>query len=325
MTDATYKRPINEENYAEIMQSVVEPFVKKYRKEGFLKFNDGRQLHYEYYIKDNAKANIVIAHGYTEMLLKYREMIYYFLNEGYNVFAVEHMGHGLSSRLTDNPNLAHIESFDMYVNDFASFVNNLVKPKSNGLPLYLYAHSMGGAISVLHLQRYPGVFEKAVLSAPMLAPKTAGFPHFATKLMTRAFILMGKGGEMVFTEHEFNPDRTYLQSGDTSEARFNYVHAKRKLRQEYRTCATTYRWLNEALRIIKIMLKPESCKKITAKVLLFQAENDTLVEPLHQEKFISMVNNGEIVKTSGTKHELYLSINETLEPYLDRIFDFLSE
>ena len=325
MTDIKLSRPIAEENYEQTMITVVEPFLCKLRKEGFLKFSDGRQLHYEYYIVENAKASVVIAHGYTEMAEKFREMMYYFINEGYNVFAVDHMGHGYSSRLTDNPNLAHIEKFDMYVTDFNAFVEKLVKPKSENLPLYLYSHSMGGAISVLHLERYPGVFEKAVLSAPMISPKTAGFPHFVTKTMTTVFKMLGKGGDMVFTEHEFNPDRTYLESGDTSKVRFDYVQAKRNAHKEYHTCATTYSWLDEALRITKIMLNKKNCDRITAKILLFQAENDSLVESEPQEKFVSRVKNARFYKIENTKHELYMTENNEMKLYLDMIFNFLSE
>lgn len=321
----TVRRPIAEENYEQTMINTVEPFLKKLRKEGFLKFSDGRQIHYEYYIVENAKASVVIAHGYTEMAEKFREMMYYFICEGYNVFAVDHMGHGYSSRLTNNPNLAHIEKFDMYVTDFNAFVEKLVKSHSKDLPLYLYSHSMGGAISVLHLERYPGAFEKAVLSAPMISPKTAGYPHFVTKAMTTAFKLMGKGADMLFTEHEFNPDRTYLESGDTSKVRFDYVQAKRNAHVEYQTCATTYKWIDEALRITKIMLNKKNCEKITAKILLFQADNDTLVESEPQEKFVSRVKNARLLKIANTKHELYMSENNEMKLYLDTIFDFLAE
>ena len=316
---------ISEENYEEAMTNTVEPFLRKLRTDGFMKLSDGRRIHYEYYITENAKASIVIVHGYTEMAEKFREMMYYFICNEYNVFALDHMGHGYSSRQTDDPNLAHIESFDMYADDLNSFVEEIVKPNSASLPLYIFSHSMGGAISVLHMQRFPGVFEKAVLSAPMILPKTAGIPQKITKIMTKFFTLIGKGGEMVFTEHPFNPDRTYLESGDTSKARFDYVHGIRKKHIEYRTCATTYRWLDEALRISKELVNKKKCEKITAKVFIFQAENDSMVEPMAQVKFMYRVKDAVLMRVMNTKHELYLSEDDVMEKYLRMIFDFLEE
>lgn len=317
--------PISEDGYEKTMTEIVEPELKKFRKEGFITFEDGRKLHYEYYICDGATASVVISHGYTEMAEKFREMMYYFLTVGYNVFALDHRGHGFSSRIVDDPNLAHVECFDGYVTDFNIFTEKVVKPHSGDLPLYLYSHSMGGAIAVLHLQRYPGVYEKAVLSAPMIAPKTAGIPHAITKMMTTIFKLIGKGASMVFTESPFNPDRTYEDSGDTSKVRFDYTHGKRKQHIEYQTCATTYKWLDEALRIIRIMLKKENCDRITAKILLFQAENDGMVEPLPQEEFVSKVPSARLERIANSKHEIYLSVNEAMEPYLEKIFDFYAE
>ncbi len=316
---------VPEENYEAVMTETVEPFLRNLRTDGFMKLSDGRRIHYEYYITENAKASVVIVHGYTEMAEKFREMMYYFILGGYSVFALDHMGHGYSSRQTDDPNLAHIESFDMYADDLNLFVEKVVKPNSDGLPLHIFSHSMGGAISVLHMQRYRGVFEKAILSAPMIMPKTAGIPQSITKIMTDFFTLIGKGGEMVFTEHPFNPDRTYLESGDTSKARFDYVHGIRKKHVEYQTCATTYRWLSEALRISKELRNKKKCEKITSEILLFQAENDSMVEPVAQEKFISSVKKARLVKVMNTKHELYLSEDDVMEKYLRMIFDFLEE
>ena len=59
-------RPIAEENYEEIMQTVVEPALKQVRREGYMTFEGGRKLHYEYYVQPEAKGSIVISHGFTE-------------------------------------------------------------------------------------------------------------------------------------------------------------------------------------------------------------------------------------------------------------------
>lgn len=317
--------PLAEENYAEVMQTEVEPALKAIRKESYMSFTGGRKLHYEYYLCPDAKGSIVISHGFTESAEKFREMDYYFLQAGYNVFALDHRGHGFSSREVDDMRVAHVERFSDYVGDFNAYVENIVRPKSGDLPLYLFSHSMGGAVAALYIQEYPDVFEKAILSSPMISPKTAGFPHWVTRAMAGTFIVIGKRKQLVFTEKGFDPDKTYERSNDTSEARFQYYYDKRKNTPEYQTDGASYNWVNESLKIIPKMLDPQRCANVKTKVLLFQPAIDDVVEMEPQVEFVSKVPGAKLVKIPASKHEIYLSVNEAMVPYLQAIFAFLAE
>ena len=318
-------RPLAEEDYAETMCSVVEPALAEVRKEGYMTFAGGRKLHYEYYLCPEAKGSIVISHGFTESAEKFREMDYYFLQAGYNVFALDHRGHGFSSREVDDPRVAHVDHFSDYVGDFNAYVENIVRAHSGDLPLYLFSHSMGGAVAALYIQQYPDVFQKAILSSPMISPKTAGFPHWVTRAMAIGFKAIGKSKALVFTEKGFNPDKTYENSNDTSEARFQYYYDKRKATPEYQTDGASYNWVNESLKIIPIMLNPANCARVKAKVLLFQPAVDDVVEMPPQEEFVSKIEGAKLVRIPASKHEIYLSVNEGMTPYLQAIIAFLAE
>ena len=323
--DITEIRPLAEDTYAEVMQTVVEPALASIREENYLTFKGGRKLHYEYYLCPEAKGSIVISHGFTESAEKFREMDYYFLQAGYNVFAIDHRGHGFSSREVDDARVAHVEHFSDYVGDLNAFVENVVRKNSGDLPLFLFSHSMGGAVAALYIQKYPDVFRKAILSSPMISPKTAGFPHWVTRAMAGAFLLLGKGKQLVFTEKGFEPDRTYENSNDTSEARFQYYYDKRKRTPEYQTDGASYNWVNESLKIIPKMLDPQNCARVKTKVLLFQPAIDDVVEMEPQAEFVSKVPGARLEKIPASKHEIYLSVNEAMEPYLQAIFAFLAE
>ena len=318
-------RPLAEDTYAEVMQTVVEPELASVRKEGYMTFEGGRKLHYEYYLCPAAKGSIVISHGFTESAEKFREMDYYFLQAGYNVFAIDHRGHGFSSREVDDMRVAHVNRFSDYVGDFNAYVENVVRAHSGDLPLYLFSHSMGGAVAALYIQQFPDVFEKAILSSPMISPKTAGFPHWVTRAMAGAFLAVGKGKQLVFTEKGFDPDRTYENSNDTSEARFQYYYDKRKKTPEYQTDGASYNWVNESLKIIPKMLDPQNCAGVKTKVMLFQPAIDDVVEMEPQAEFVSKVPGARLDKIPASKHEIYLSVNEAMEPYLQAIFAFLAE
>lgn len=84
-----------------------------------------------------------------------------------------------------------MQSYDRYVTDFARFVETVVSPREEHR--IVFAHSMGGAIAILALERYPQLFEAAVLSAPMCAMQTGKYPRFAARLLAEFCCLAGKG------------------------------------------------------------------------------------------------------------------------------------
>jgi lysophospholipase len=147
---------IDEKNFDKMKEA--ELFLDKRRREG----REGA-LHYEYYISENAKANIVISHGYTESAIKYREMTYYFVNMNYNVFVPEHRGHGTSLREVALLQLTHIDKFDTYAKDLKRLNDKVIKVLFPFLPLYYFGHSMGGAIGARYAELYPDDFSKIIL------------------------------------------------------------------------------------------------------------------------------------------------------------------
>lgn len=314
---------ISENGFEQSMKNTVEPYLRKIATDGFFNALDGKKIHYVYYKAENAKGNIVISHGFTESAEKFLEMCYYFNKMNLNVFIVDHRGHGLSHRHNSDKEVVHIKYFDQYVDDLQKLVKVIVRAEAPGLPLYLFSHSMGGAIAVQHMQKYPGVFSKAILSAPMIQAKTAGLPPAVAKFFTRLFILLGKEKEKVIGYKGFNPERTYEDSHDTSKERFDYYHRKKIENEDIRTAAPSNRWVNEAVKVTERNLDPARNKKITASILLCQPEEDSTVYSEAEDKFIELVKNGRLEKFTDCKHEIYNSIDSTVKAYLNVIEDFL--
>ena len=322
---ATHIDVISEENYAEVMQNEVEPFLEKYRTEGALTIVRGKRLHYEYYLCSDPVGAVVICHGFTESAEKFREMSYYFLRAGYSVFAVDHRGHGRSYREVEDTSYTHVEKFREYVDDFDLFVQKIVKPNAMNLPLYLFSHSMGGAIGGMYLTRCPMEFRKAVMSSPMIAASTNGVPHFAAAAVTDLFCLFGQKKERVFLYHDFSENEKFESSCDDSFARFEYYRKKRVEFPYLRNNSATYGWLKQALGVTRTLLKKSACATVQAKVLLFQAGADDIVLLKPQEKYIARIPHGELRRIEGAKHELYMTPNAVLQPYLDQILTFFAK
>ncbi len=104
---------INENEYEEVMNDIVMPYLAARRRELYVPGADypfrnenkriTGKIHMLQYLADDPKGVIVISHGFTESAVKYDEVTYYFLKEGYHVYIPEHCGHGRSYRLTADP------------------------------------------------------------------------------------------------------------------------------------------------------------------------------------------------------------------------------
>ena len=189
---------IDESRYDEQMRATVLPALAACCEEGWMEparaedlpeLDHPGSLHYLCYDaakfddlrEDGATATfrgaVVISYGFTENARKYSELIWYFLLDGYSVCVLEHRGHGFSARDVDDPSVVWIDDWRRYVADLAKFTEIVASQYAGGRPMALYGHSMGGGIGAAVLERHPTLFDKAVLSCPMIAPVTAGIPN----------------------------------------------------------------------------------------------------------------------------------------------------
>ncbi len=310
---------IDEEDYPAQMEKTVEPYLQQHGFSGNL---DG--LSYEFYGQPSPKGTIVICAGFSEFCEKHHEMAYYMHREGYQVALWDHRGHGKSLREAENPHLIHVERFSRYVEDMHRLVQEAVLPKAQEAPLYLYAHSMGGCIGTLYLEAHPEIFQKAVLNAPMHGLVCGNVPDFAVQLLCRGAALLGKKKKKLFTMGDFNPQEPFESSGCDSKARHLYCLQLRREHEEYQTGPATYRWVCEAISAGRRAIAAVSAAGIAIPVLLFQATEDTYVRAKEQDLFLSRIPNGRKVIVR-TRHEINRAVNETLEPYLAEIFDFIEK
>ncbi|AKV55798.1 alpha/beta hydrolase fold protein [Bifidobacterium actinocoloniiforme DSM 22766] len=271
---------------------------------------------------------VVISHGFTEFAGKYSEMAWYFLLAGYTVCILEHWGHGLSGRGLDDPNLVWVDSYRRYVDDLAVFCKEVAVDYGGDLPICLYSHSMGAGVAASLLERYPALVDRAVLSSPMIAPRT-GLPLGLTNMVMNAACGLGMGQCKVPGHHRFDPHFDPGSVGNASQARLRWNHGLRAADPAYQTSAATYGWVRQAIAMSRDVLKPALCERVEGSTLVFQASPDALVPPKPQERFVNQVRVGgcqiDLVRVPNATHELYTMPNRVLSPYLERILTFFSE
>ncbi|MCR5088276.1 MAG: alpha/beta hydrolase [Oscillospiraceae bacterium] len=315
---------IGEENYREIMRTQVEPELDAAKETGFFERIPGETIYYEHYRAENARAVVVISHGFTESIVKFREPIRCFLKSGYDVWGVDHRGHGQSFRLNDNPYVVHVEHFRDYVLDLKYLTDKFVRPAAGKLPLYLYGHSMGGCIGAHFIESYPGIFDKAVLSSPMLGLSFGRTPVPAVYAAAGALSHTSKREETLTPISSFTAEE-FENSVSNSRLRFDYYLEKRLADPRLQTSKPSVNWGKEAIAACRKACSKKQTGKIRIPVLICQAGNDTVVKNASQNHFASRVPGCELARFEGQKHELYMSDSPVQQSYWDRILRFLEQ
>ena len=316
---------IEEQGYRETMERVVEPSLAAIRREVGVPV-EGGTLHAEAYTPQGARRAVVVLHGYTESCEKFREMIWYFVQDGFNVYTYDHRGHGRSVRAVADTSVTHVDRFGDYLKDLECFMESVVLPETQGMERALYAHSMGGAIGALALMEHPDWFSRAVLTAPMIAASTAPFPRALSRFIASAACLIGKAKERAFVGKPFDPQsETFENSFVTSPARFDYYEQKRIRHAHLQNCSPSYSWIRESLAVTDELLRDVSCAKIKTPLLLFQAGRDTIVELPAQAEFVRKVTGAHLRVVEAAKHEIYGSEDAVMREYVPAVLGFLKD
>lgn len=320
--DSNNKIFISQKNYKEEMRNIVEPYLMKKLKYGYITGKNNVNLYYEKFIVENSKGNIVICHGFAEFTEKYYELIYYFVKERYSVFIIEHRGHGRSQRLGIDNSQINVEMFQYYVQDFKKFVDEVVIPESDNKDLLLFAHSMGGAIATWFLEAYTNYFKAAVLSSPMHGISTGKAPAILAKILSITMKLCGNEVKYLPGQVPYNRKKFFPSKSTSCKERYEYLYEKIKNNKEYHNGGSSALWYIESLKATKILTKKKNASKVKIPILLFQAELDNHVIPKAQDKFAAYAENCKIVHLKGSMHGTYFEKDDILCTVFNKALSF---
>ncbi|MFQ5572190.1 MAG: alpha/beta hydrolase [Rhodothermales bacterium] len=105
---------------------------------------------------------VVLIHGYAEHCGRYAHLATHLNHHGFAVFTYDQRGHGRSSGRR-----AFVRSFNRYLDDFGVMLK-LARGDFSNVPVFLFGHSMGGAVAALYVLEREATFRGLVLSSPAL-------------------------------------------------------------------------------------------------------------------------------------------------------------
>lgn len=124
--------------------------------------SDGLRLFVRRRAVANPRGEIALVHGFGEHSGRYDRLSVHLNAHGYSVTAYDHRGHGLSDGLP-----GHVESFGEYEDDLDRIIA-AVRGRSEGRPIFLIGHSMGGLVALRYVATRKSALACAVISAPLI-------------------------------------------------------------------------------------------------------------------------------------------------------------
>jgi lysophospholipase len=292
---------------------------------GNLPTQDGARLRWGHLPAKEPRAECVMVGGFAEPIEKYFETIGDLAARGYSVWCLDWRGQGGSERPRHLPSRPRPRHFDRDASDLAAFTDELTPARR---PRLVIGHSMGGAVALLCLRRHPGLFDAAVLSAPMLGIGVGGLPPALMRCITGLVRAAGLGICFVPGASRWRSDRIPTPersrvSNDPERCRLQYAwfSADTALRVD----APTWGWLDSALRLAARMAKKEFLTGIETPILLASAGVETFLRPEAHRRAARLLPDCTLVEFPDSKHEPFLELDAIRDSWFAAIDHFIAE
>ena len=159
---------------------------------------DGTHLYMRHWpAQGDERGVLVIMHGLKDYSARYRDLAHEANARGYSVWAFDLRGHGQSA----GPRVAP-DHWSDYVDDLDRFLTRVEKAEP-GKPIFVFGHSMGGAIAARTAEIHQPAIAGLALSGPALAIDAPPLLLAATRM---SGALMPQFPALKLDNHDFSSD-----------------------------------------------------------------------------------------------------------------------
>lgn len=296
------------------------------RQEGRLKSRDGKQLYWVSLTNPEHDKAILVVNGRIESVWKYQELFFDLYSNGYDIYAFDHRGQGLSDRTTGNQHIGHVQHFTDYVQDLQELVEFF--PLQDYRQRFLLSHSMGGAVSTRYLQLYPNhPFQATALSAPMFGVNMAWYLKPVSTLLSGSLSLLQPEPGYITRSRDYIAKPFEGNPLSQSHIRYQWFRQLYEEFPELKLGGPSARWAWQSLKAARQCIR--QADRIQIPLLLLQAGDDIIVSNPDQVRFIRQLqkynHQAELVRIPGARHELLFEQDKYRTECLHRVLDFFGK
>lgn len=223
------------------------------------------------------RGSMLFQAGRGDVFEKYLEVFSHWHAKGWAITSFDWRGQGGSGRCTDDPLCGHIDRFETYLDDLATFWAEWAGGSCG--PHIVVGHSMGGHL-VLR-----GVAERridpaaCVLVAPMLGLRAPVGPRFG-EAMARILRTLGRAGRPAWKGNERPHTVASRESLLTHDpARYSDETWWHTANPQNRTGPPSWHWLVDAFRSTRELRGLPALATVSTPVQMLVADADALVDP----------------------------------------------
>jgi lysophospholipase len=201
-------------------------------------------------------------------------------------------------------------------------MKKFVLPEVGNAPLFLLAHSMGGAISGLYMQKNPGVFSAAAMLTPMFAINIGDRKDWEAEALLSFYCATGKCQEYAPDRGDFKFDKEFKDDLDATSSQARWDHNENVMRQTpaIQLGGPTNGWVLQSLWATKGLRR--NAAKFRDPLLVFSAGLDLTVENDAIEQVCLDAGDCEWVHFPLAKHQLQNEIDSMRDDAFQQIYDF---
>ena len=285
---------------------------------------DGISIRWGYTAADVSpgRGTVLLLNGRTEYMEKYQEVFAALRQRGYAVYSCDWRGQGLSGRMLSDSQKGYVRRFDDYLEDLDQLMG-IVRDQRPPSPFIIIGHSMGGHLALRFIERQPGLFERGVVTAPMIDIQVPFFlPRRLLRWLVHLAVDHGKEGDYILGTGGFGDrDRRYDGNPLTSD-RARFQRNVDMIQQDPRLAlgGVTYGWLAAALASIKWVTSPAFVQSLELPLLMVTASEERIVSRDAQERFYRQAPDCRLVSIEGARHELLVETDERQAQFWE-VFD----
>jgi alpha-beta hydrolase superfamily lysophospholipase len=251
----------------------------------------------------NPKARVLIIHGLSEHSGRHLNTVRGLNESGIDVVRFDLRGSGKSGGKRQ-----WIESFGDYVDD-AVTVFNWIQRDLSALPLFVYGHSLGGAIAINFASTYHSLFKGLILSAPA---------YLVGAGISPLKITVGK--MLVKIAPNVRLPKSTASEGVSRDKKVVEAYQKDPLCFHFNT-------LKQGDEILKnLPLIPELAHKITIPTLIAHGSADPIIRVEGSYEILKALSSPskELYIAPGSFHELHNELEEDRKTYFRHLDMWIS-